>query len=453
MQSRRNTYFNFAGNATVALAALVAMPFYLRLMGAEAFGLVGVMYTVAVLAGVLDLGLAATLNRELARLPEDALEVKKTTSMVRTMECLCLAIFALAAFGAMFSLPTALGYWLKNHNLTPQVVSQSLAWIGVHASLQILITFYGAGLQGLQRQLQFNIISSLWAVVRAVTAILGLWQGWIGIAGFFACHAAISLVHMLHMRRSLWRALPKHRFELNWKALRRVRRHMLGIWGTTALGIVLTQIDKIILSRTLSLESFGYYMLIWNIAMLVIKPAQPIYNAYLPQLIQLAARPNSLTDLASAYHEASSRNAVFIWPLAICLAALSYPLLWAYTGSQMVAQQSSLAMSVLVIGSAFNATMLMPYALTQAHGWVSFSVYQNLLACVVIAPICYLASLSGSLNQAVWGWFLVNLGYVVVSIPAMHRKLLPGHMARWYLKDNRLGYFLPEKLEKRLMQG
>lgn len=453
MQAHRNTYFNFAGNAIVALSLLVATPFYLRLLGAEAFGLVGVMYTVTALLSVADPGLAATLTRELSRISPNSTNSNDQYVLARSMELMCAGVCCAVCIAAMLLLPLLGQQWFKLSNLDKDVLAQSLSWIALHAGLQILTTFYGSGLQGLQLQMQFNAIAALAAVLRGVVTVLGLAFGWLDIVSFFVCHALISILHLLVVRHVLWYSMPKLKWQISCASFARIRHHALGMWCTALLGVFLTQIDKIVLSRAISLESFGYYVLAWNVAMLVIKPALPVYNAYFPQLSQLASQLGHEERLSRIYHEASSRNAIFIWPIALSVAVLSYPILLIYTGSESIAQQTYLVLSSLVVGSALNATMLMPYALAQAYGWVSFTIKQNLIACLAMLPLCMWVMLDPSLERASLCWLLVNLGYVSIAVPLLHKKILPGQAAHWYLLDNRLRYFLPRKWVALLMKS
>lgn len=444
MLVQRNTYFNFVGHAIVAMAALLATPFYLHFLGAQAFGLVGVMYTATAIVAIFDPGLTAVSMRELARLSEDSSN-DRGVLVFRCLERVCAVVCVIAVLGLSWCLPLFSENWLSSHNLPIPLVAQCMSWIGVHAGLQLLIVFYAGGLQGLQKQLSLNMLLAGWALARAMIAVLGLALGWFGIVGFFVCQVLLSLVQILMLRYALWRVMPRYTTGVDWTALVSLRRFALGMWGSSALAVALTQIDKLVLSHTMSLESFGYYILIWNVAMLIIKPAQPVYNAYLPHLSQLAAKSGSDQELAQAYHQACKRNTAYIWPLAIFVALFSYYILRIYTGNESLASQASMALSILVVGSALNATMLMPYALIQAHGWVSFSMLQNLIACFLILPLAFWASLEPGLERAALCWLVINLGYVLVSIPLMHRRLLPGHVSRWYLQDNYLQYFLPRQ--------
>jgi len=64
----RNTLANLAGTIWSAGLGIVCIPLFIRYLGAEAFGLVGLFLTLQSAFAVFDLGIAATLNREIARL-------------------------------------------------------------------------------------------------------------------------------------------------------------------------------------------------------------------------------------------------------------------------------------------------------------------------------------------------------------------------------------------------
>ena len=57
---------NFLGQGWSAVLGFVLLPFYLHLMGAEAFGLIGFYQTLLVTLNVFDFGFSTTINRELA---------------------------------------------------------------------------------------------------------------------------------------------------------------------------------------------------------------------------------------------------------------------------------------------------------------------------------------------------------------------------------------------------
>jgi O-antigen/teichoic acid export membrane protein len=63
---------NFAGRGVSGMASLLFVPVYLRLLGVEAYGLVGVYGILDCALRVLDLRLGEVVTRELAGLPSPA---------------------------------------------------------------------------------------------------------------------------------------------------------------------------------------------------------------------------------------------------------------------------------------------------------------------------------------------------------------------------------------------
>src|SRR5205814_9594405 len=72
------------------------------------------------------------------------------------------------------------------------------------------------------------------------------------------------------------------------EALLRVRAFAGGMVAVTALSIVLTNLDKVLLSRIVSLESFGYYALATTVAGAMYMLVIPLDNAIYPRLVELS---------------------------------------------------------------------------------------------------------------------------------------------------------------------
>ena len=76
---RTNILANLAGQGWSALLQLLLLPLYLHFLGVEAYGIVSLYVVLITSVQIFDLGLAQTLNRELARWrgrPERTAEVR-----------------------------------------------------------------------------------------------------------------------------------------------------------------------------------------------------------------------------------------------------------------------------------------------------------------------------------------------------------------------------------------
>ena len=63
----RNLLAGLANSIWSALLGLAVVPFYLKYLGIEAYGLIGFFVTTQALLQLLDMGMAPTINREVAR--------------------------------------------------------------------------------------------------------------------------------------------------------------------------------------------------------------------------------------------------------------------------------------------------------------------------------------------------------------------------------------------------
>src|SRR5262245_32457893 len=153
---------------------LAALPVYLAVLGPEAYGLVGLFTTVMVAATALDLGLGATLNREVARMTAQGPAAAGFADVVTTLQAACWTV-ALAA-GVLFTIaaPALATRWLSFSVLSATEVRSALALMGIALPALIVRSFYMAGLNGLQRQGLANLVQTTGAIVRAGLTVAAL---------------------------------------------------------------------------------------------------------------------------------------------------------------------------------------------------------------------------------------------------------------------------------------
>ena len=149
---------------------LAVVPLYLRLLGAEAYGLVGLFTTVMVAATALDLGLGATLNREVARLTAQRRRQRTRLRATSPPRCRRRAGWSASSWAALFAARRA-GHRHALAELLDAVrrrgarrARRSWAW---RCPRIIVRGVYLAGLNGLQRQALANLLQTGGTAVRA----------------------------------------------------------------------------------------------------------------------------------------------------------------------------------------------------------------------------------------------------------------------------------------------
>ena len=193
--------------------------------------------------------------------------------------------------------------------------------------------------------------------------------------------------------------------------------------GITFLAILLTQMDKVLLSRLLPLESFGYYTLAATVASALYVVIVPITQSLYPRMVELFTL-ESQTELASIYHQGAQLVTVLTAPVLILLSFFAGGVIFTWSGDAALAEKTSSILSILVIGTFLNGLMYMPYQLQIAHGWTSLAIKTNVVAVVLIPAIFWVVPRYGAVGAA-WIWLILNAGYVLVAIHFMHRQILP----------------------------
>lgn len=433
---RSNVLANYAGRAWSGLLSLAFIPVYIGLMGIESYGLVGFFITLQVVLSLLDMGLSTTLNRELAKGSSDREFASLAGDLVRTLEIIYCLVGAGIAIVVVALAPAIAHYWISGNQLSTQTVERAVQLMGLALAFQWPFVLYSGGLMGLQRQVLLNVVTIIMATLRWGGAALILWLVSPTILAFFLWQALVSAVQSLATGIALWKCLPptSRASRFNTSTLRMVWRFAAGMTGISAAAIVLTQLDKIILSKLLTLETFGYYSLAATVASSLYLLVAPIFSAAFPDLSQMVAQ-GSDQRLRHRYHELCQLAAVVVLPAAVVLALFAEEILLVWTHDAVTAARTHMLLSVLVVGAALNSLLNLPYALQLAHGRTRFAFVSNAIAVAILAPAIVWAAIHYGAAGAAIAWVALNCGYVFIGLPLMHSWLLKGELKHWYVRD------------------
>jgi O-antigen/teichoic acid export membrane protein len=431
----RNIVANFASTAWASILSIALIPLYVHLMGVEAYGLVGLLPTLQALFVPLDLGLSTTLNRELAVASADVNSRRAAIHIVRTIEIVYWTAAILFGLAVTLGAPYLATHWVKPAALTEQTVSRAFVLIGISLMFQLPTSLYSGGLLGLQEQVRLNVINVVAATIRGVGAVGALYLIAPTVVVFFAWQAIVTAAQTLATAIALWHSLSgssEARFRRS--ELRRVRNFTLSMVMISLLSVLMMHLDKIILSKVLPLEQFGYYALAASVAAVMYRAFSPVYQAIFPRLSQLAST-NATSAIRTVYHEAAQLVSVLVIPAAVVIALFSREALLLWLRDPTVATRASATLSILVIGTAMYSTYHIPYALQLAYGWTSLPLYTNIAAVIVLAPTMFVAAKFYGGVGAASVWVALNVVYLTIPVQIMHRRLIPGAQWRWYGED------------------
>jgi O-antigen/teichoic acid export membrane protein len=431
---RLNIAANIVGKGTSAILGVVFPPIYMRFLGVESYGLIGVFASLSAMVSLLELGLGATLQRQLAVVSGDSRSSRdRPAELVRTFEAVYLGIGVTAATAIALLSSIVAHRWLHVGHLAGATVVTSIQLMGLVIALQWPGGLYSSAVLSLQRQVAANTLLAAASVVKWCGGAIVLWKVSPTIQALLTWHAAVALLQTVAFRVLLNRVLPRAgrgRFRLS--ILLQSWRLSAGLWLITLLALALTQIDKVVVSKILPLADLGYYTLAGTVSNALYYLCIPVTTAVFPRFCEFvgAADTNGLIRL---YHRSTQILAALLMPVTVTVVLFPREVLLAWTGNPTIVAHTSTVAALLTAGTSLNALMNIPYSLQLAYGWTRLTIWINAVAVVVLLPTVYfLASRFGSVGAAA-GWLLLNSGYVFIGVQLVHVRFLPNEKGAWYV--------------------
>lgn len=436
-QTKINIIANFAGKLVVAILGIVFVPIYLRYLSVEMYGIIGFFGSIQAFLTLLDGGISPTLNREVARLSAFPDKAQELRDLSRTLEILCWAIGFAVCLIALTVSPFAAGYWLKSGNISTETIREALMIMSVTFAFQWAMGFYTGGMYGLQEQKLLNAVNIVLAVIRSFGAFFILAFVSPTIKAYLIWQLVITILNCFLLTLLFWRKLPKSAEKPRFRSilLKDIWRYAAGMAGTSLVVLVLTQTDKLILSKMLTLEDFGYYTLAITLAGTGIGIiVGSIQTTYFPQFSQLVAQ-NKLEEMRELYHRACQVMSFFLIPVVTIIAFFSYEILLVWTRKPEIAENTYILLTLVAVGTGLNGLMHLPYFAQLAFGITKIGFWQNVIAIIFLIPFMIYATLHYGAVGGALSWVILNFSYTIFGLQIMHRMILKGELKKWYLVD------------------
>jgi O-antigen/teichoic acid export membrane protein len=356
-------------------------------------------------------------------------------SLVRSVETIYWLIGVLIGVLLVAAAPFLAEHWIQPQALTRETVERALVLIAIAVACMWPRALYANGLTGMQRQVALNVLSAIASTLQNVGGVLVVWQAHT-IEALIAWYACVGLLDSVATGILLWRTIPAsgERAVFDARVLVRIGRFAAGMGTISLLAVLLTQLDKIILSNVLTLETFAYYTLAWRVAGGLYYLTTPITSTFFPRFAQLAVQRDEV-ELARLYHRSCQLLSVAVLPVAVVIAVHARDFLLLWTHDETVAVNAGLVLTLLMAATALNGLMGLPLMLQLAYGSTRLVVIANAVAVALLAPLIYLGSVRYGGVGAAAVWLVLNCGYVLILLRLMHRKILPHALAKWFAVD------------------
>jgi O-antigen/teichoic acid export membrane protein len=435
----RNIISNYVGRIWSVLAIFLFTPMYVNILGIEAYGLIAFYSIILTFSSVADAGLSVTFSREIAKNKEIG---DWFAPLIATMERLLLA--STATICILFSLlvPWIAANWLNDTiNISERQIVISLILMAMTVPAQMLMSFYQAGLMGMQEQVKSNVLQSIFTLIK-LGGIVPLISEPADIVFFFQWQCGVTILFSIVARYLVHRQARLPLFYLGKFDFASVKPLILfsaSMMGVSAISSINSQIDRVMVSSLFSVGDFGQYALAASLAQIPMIIGMPIAAALSPRLTSLVSvcDNDTLELLFSRY----SRLASLIAALAAG-GLLFFPsqLLHLWLGHEASDTLPKLV-ALLGVGGLFYALQVPCYYLCLAEGKSRQILYVTVTALALTAPLIYLTTQIGGLMAVPWSWMLLNfIGLIFLSRTALQR-FDKRYTVVWVVRDIMLPVF------------
>jgi O-antigen/teichoic acid export membrane protein len=389
MSLKKNALLNLSGAAVPMVVMLVTVPTYLRLIGAERYGTLAIIWALMGYFGAMDLGLGRAITQRLASAVGRTRSQRSRIVWTALTSTVILGTVAGALIWGVADLVLTRSISMSDTSLGE--ARRALPWFVLAMPLILSNSVLHGSLQGRQRFVALNTFVLASTLLAQLLPLLSAALGFVGLDVLVPC---VLLGRLAVVLTSLWycrRNIPLTRYPtFDGSELRPLFSY--GGWASvlSLIDSVMTTVDRIVIGAITGAASVAVYTIPYSITTRVMIVPGAIHGALFPRLSSLPEW--RAREMAAWSADALSKGLCVIAAVGIpCIA----PFLHFWIGADFAARASGVG-EILLLGVVINGLAYPHPALLMATGRVR-NVATNLL---IEAPF-YLAALAGGLH--LWG--------------------------------------------------
>lgn len=408
----RNAASSFVALAWLSLLSMLTIPVYIRLLGVSEWGLVAACASLQILSNFIDAGFSQIVPRWAA---QEAQHPEKLRQYVNLFRRLYVGL-GLTMFGV---LQASAGYLAHHWFQVPPGRADALELAIRIVSFQFLFQFVNnlhIGLwHGLQRQVLANVRACGFGTLKHAAAMVALQlmapQAWVYALAF----AFVTGLEVFANAFSVYRLMGRHSaIQADDKVeLTPMLKEVSVLSGGILVGLLVSQLDRIILSRTVDVASFGIYTVVATLALAFLQLQTPLTRAYFPVIVRAIQSHGRVPGA----HMKRLLGGTFVTSTlpALLACALAPQILELWLHNPKVVDLGTTPLRLILLAIAMNSVYGCLYQVMVAKGDSGKVLQFNLASLAVAAFVVYLWSADIGLNLGGAIWISITLTQLLLG--------------------------------------
>ncbi|MCT3834381.1 oligosaccharide flippase family protein [Elizabethkingia anophelis] len=382
---KKNILANLLGRFWGILSNFLFIPLYIKILGFESYSVISFTLIISGVMLILDGGLTATLSREFARKDNKELEKIK---IFKSLEATYLLIASLCIILVFFSANYIAEHWMNLKTFNTAQVSSFLRIFSFEIGFQLLFRFYMGGLLGIEKQVQANVYQIFWGIARNALILLPI-SIFPDLKVFFIWQMLSTVIFTILIKFYFQKSIGIKFFETSLSIEKNIMMKIGGFAGGMFMIALVsafnTQLDKIIISKLLSIESLGYYTLAVSISQGLVILINPISTALLPKITAYFSMKEG-EKVTFLIQKSSLVISIIIFTFLLTIMVNAKELIWIWTGDFNIARSTGGILPIIALAYALIALQMIPYNIAIANGYTKINNILGIASLFITIP-------------------------------------------------------------------
>jgi O-antigen/teichoic acid export membrane protein len=431
-----NISANFIGQIFTSLIGFIFIPIYIHYLGVESYGLIGIFSIITAWLSILDAGLSPALIREMALFTGGKYTPFSIRTLLFSVEYFFLIVGIVIFFLLLFGSSWISIYWIHSKSISSEIIKKSILLMGVMFSLKFFESIYKNSIIGLQYQVQVNIYEIVISLIKAIGSIILLKYISPSLLVFFTWQLFLSFVYLLFLKYKINSLLPAsdEKITFSLSSLISLKSFAGGMMIMVILSLFQTQVDKILLSKILSLKEFGLYTLTFTAAGALMVLTSPVSQALYPRMNQLFQKGDQ-KEFMFLYHIGNQMIVILFGSASVLLFFFPKLFLFFWTNNPDITNNSSSLLAVVTLGFFFSGINTISFTAILAYSKLKAANYIKIFLVVISIPaIIYFVPKYGSMAAAII-WLLGTFFNYICTLVIIFKIHDVSEMLYWFIHD------------------
>ncbi|MFT6835144.1 MAG: O-antigen/teichoic acid export membrane protein [Francisellaceae bacterium] len=409
----------YSSQLYAALIMIIIIPFLVEGLGVEAYGLIAFFNLLQISLNIFEAGIGGTVTRQVVVAKEDYHFFSIVLGQFKIV-CLFFIVIASCIFCAGYSFSDYIAtYWLDSKLAKPILTDSIVIMFGIF-SLRYIQGPFISFLIGLECHKTISITRIIFVSLSAPLSLVILYYSNGNINTYFnyqfivaGLNLIVVIALFIYHSRIISREINGKRKNVIIKDIKELMGFTFQLSTLSMLWVIASQVDKIALTKYISLEEYAYYSIAISLSAVLLTLITPLVQVLQPRLTSLLSN-----KCHQDYIRIISTSLIGVLLLSISIATmfafLGKEIVIIWSGDELLAENVIKYVPWLMGGVSISLIMKFAFMIQYSHGSLGLHTKVYMAYCSLLIPLSVYIAIHFGAQGAAKFFFIQNVIFVSI---------------------------------------